>query len=397
MVKKNSKVATIEEIEEEIVLPPLTSFIETDCVGFDLALTNGKGLPEGGNILLFAPPGCGKTTLISDVVRRLLAKHECAGIPFRVVYIDSENSLTLLNCIGKDPKNPNELGLQKYITVVPESGEIPYKPQQLIYYPNLCSFKEAEEVYNRFIEEDNVKENKDIKIIVVDSLTNLISSTLLEADVDKADYGSNARERLRFYQKWMRRTRNKGITVLYTSQMRQKQNASAYEDPLRAAVTKADEHNMDIIAKLSKSTDSKKVVLKKVKQHTIDGVIEKQTRYILKMATTKVAGAKNRVWDAVDVEMLVKPGCKILNAFTVFNMLVENGFYKKLNATTFQVAEEFKVAFADIDLSNTTIDKKELMTLTSLNIGRIVEYLRNNGMYTAVIGELEELDDGILC
>lgn len=385
---------TKEKVKVNDVVVPLTSFIETGCIGLDLALSNGKGIPEGGNILLFAMPGSGKTTLIADILRRLLKKYEAIGIPYRAVYIDSENSNVLLNCMGKDAND--EQGLSKYITNAEVGRPVEYKEHQLIYYPNINLFSQAEEIFAKYTLEDEEKENQDVRIIIVDSLTNLTSTTLAEVAVDKADFGSNAKERTRFYGKWLSKTRGKNITTIYTSQVRQKQNATAYEDPNRPAVTQADEHNMDVIMKLMKSTDSKRVPLKKVKQKTIDGVVERQTRYILKLSSKGPAHTKNRIWDAVDVDILVKPGCKILNAYTLFNMLEMNNLYKRVNATTFTVSDELRVAFPDVDFGDDKgIAKKDLNVITSVNRGRFVEYLKTNNLYSAVVGEIEDLDDGL--
>jgi len=390
--KKNVEAKTVEIFDKHI-----KSYIETGCVGFDLAVSNGRGLPEGSNLLMFAPPGCGKTTLIADILRRLLKTYELIGVPFRVVYIDTENSKSLLECMGKDPKDPSEIGLKKYITEIHRGEDPDYLPQQLLYYPNVSSFTETEEIYDRYLNNDDQKENQDVKIIVVDSLTNLVSTTLKEVAVDKPDFGSNARERTRFYGKWMARTREKNVTVIYTSQMRQKQNASAYEDPYRAAVTKADEHQMDVIMKLSKSVDSKRTVLKKVKQKTIDGIVEKQTRYVLKLITAKAQATKNRLWDAVDVECLVKPGCKILNAFTVFNLLEQNGLFRRINSINYSATPELAAAFPDIDFGDLEKGqpKRDLNIITSRNMGRFIEYLKNNGLYSATVGIVEDLDDGL--
>ena len=388
-----------EEVKETATQDaPLTSFIETDCVGVDLAISNGKGIPVGGNILIYGEPGAGKSTLIADILRRIFIKYEAMGKPFRALYIDSENSLSLLNCMGKRSLNdPNDLGLQKYITVAHLGKPFEYKPQQLIYYPNIHSFTEIEEIYDLYLNNATEKEHKDVKIFVVDSLTNLVSTTLQEAAVDKADFGSNARERNRFYGKWLWQTRQQGVITIYTSQMRQKQNATAYENPLKAAVTPADKHNMDVIMQLSKITDSKRVALKKIKQKTIDGVVDVLPRYILKLSTKKTGATKNRIWDAVDVEILVKPGSRVLNSYTVFNMLEENGFYKAQKAGIYTVDSAFKEAVPSIDFKDAdgTVSKKDLNAITSVNLKMLEEFLKLNNMYKATIGEIEEPDDGL--
>ena len=49
-----------------------TVYIESGNVGLDIALTDGKGIPLGANIMLFGLPGTGKTTLIGDFLKRIL-------------------------------------------------------------------------------------------------------------------------------------------------------------------------------------------------------------------------------------------------------------------------------------------------------------------------------------
>ena len=58
---------------------PDTSFIETGNIGFDMALSNGLGLPIGSSVLLWAAPACGKTTLFADVSKRLIKIHKSKG------------------------------------------------------------------------------------------------------------------------------------------------------------------------------------------------------------------------------------------------------------------------------------------------------------------------------
>ena len=43
----------------------ITTYQETGVIGFDLAISNGRGLPVGGCILMYSAPGSGKSTLLN--------------------------------------------------------------------------------------------------------------------------------------------------------------------------------------------------------------------------------------------------------------------------------------------------------------------------------------------
>lgn len=391
---KTKKTETTAEAEPLRVKSSLNEFEETGCVGFDLAISDGKGLPVGSSILFFALPGCGKSTLISDVLWRLLAKAKAQGLPYRVHYIDSENSLSLLSCIGKDPKNPSIIGLEEFITVYENEDDAFYKPQQLIYHPNIDSFEKVEEVYDNSINKRDEEFNKDIKIIVVDSLTNLTSKALLEAEVSKADFGSDAKERYRFYKKWLNRARHVGITSIFTSQVRQKQGATPYEDPHRPAVTEGDKHFMDVIAKLVKNTNSQRNSLKKIVQKTIDGVIEWQDRFQIRISTFKENNTKSREGRYPDVTILVQHGRRVLNSFTLFNMMEAHGFIKMVNSKTGHFTQEFVDFIKSSEVTTDDLPVKELRIYITNNPQKIREFLKLKGKYTAIVGEIEESDDG---
>ena len=75
-------------------------YLQTGNLGFDLALTDGKGIPIGGSILLWSTPGVGKTTVVGDICKRLLLQTEGSEEPFRIMYIDTEGSKELLYHLG---------------------------------------------------------------------------------------------------------------------------------------------------------------------------------------------------------------------------------------------------------------------------------------------------------
>ena len=66
---------------------PDTKFLETGNIGFDMALSNGLGMPLGSSILIWAEPACGKTTLFADVSKRLIKLHKAKGEVFKVLKV----------------------------------------------------------------------------------------------------------------------------------------------------------------------------------------------------------------------------------------------------------------------------------------------------------------------
>ena len=80
----------LDDIVNKSMTDADTQYTETCNVGFDLALTNGKGLPRGTSVLFYADPACGKTTLLADVSKRLIQVTQGTEEPFKVLYIASE-------------------------------------------------------------------------------------------------------------------------------------------------------------------------------------------------------------------------------------------------------------------------------------------------------------------
>ena len=386
------KVDVAKEVAEPKA-PKEVEFIETGDIGLDLALTNGKGIPLGSNIMFFGKPGHGKTTIFGDMIKRLLVRYQKANIPFRIHYIDSENSRELLTSLGVfDFVYDNE----------------DYAPQQVIYHPNVQTFEEAEEILDRIVGkivkdklvvDKNDVWRKDVKLIFIDSMTNLISKTQLANNVDKADYGDNAKARKKFYLKYLARLREFGSTTFWTSQVSVKQNIlNQYEDPNKLAASEFDQHNMEIIVKLVKSTDSKRTELKKVKVMTIDGEQEVQTRYITKLYPGQVQYTKNRFGQDIPVEILVKPGKYVINAFTIKNVLEMNKCIKMLDKDTWTMCDDLATYLGpDVlkDLDPKALSPRDVNIICSNNTGKLVKYAKDREIYKVTVGEAKEPDDGL--
>ena len=248
----------LDDIANKSMKDMETKFTETCNVGFDLALTNGKGLPEGTSVLFYADPACGKTTLLADVSKRLIQVTEGSEEPFKVLYLASEGSRELLKLIGLGP----------YM----ESG-------QFIYVERPLCWRDVETFYEAVLQ--GYKNYKGVKLIVIDSINNILSDQNQVKSVADGDFGTKARERTGFYAKYLPRCAELGISTFLIAQVRQKPEAGMYEDPKKAAASFPDLHNVEIVIKCSKKvskTETKKVVTK-----TVFGEVKEQTKYIMSL------------------------------------------------------------------------------------------------------------------
>ena len=354
-----------------------TEYIETGCVGFDLALTNGNGIPTDAMISMFAPPGVGKTTITADLIYRVLDRTEQEKINFKVLYIDIEGSRGLLQ----------SMGLQRFI----DSGTLLLRDTKAL--KGDISFDKVEELYQKVLKGE--EEYKNVKMIVIDSLTGVTSKTLLEASVDKADFGSNAKERERFYRKYVPKLKEKNIINIFICQVRRNQGAAnnPYASQTRAATSELDQHWMDFIIKFGKKESASNTGITKVKIVTAEGVQEVTKRYLLGM-TTKGDGCKNRFGDMPQLTMLVERGKRIINTFSI----------RKLLETVKYVSKEGKKWKMHTDLCNLIkhedyIDKEltefECNTAIRENILTIKQFLKDQGLYKAIISEETIDDDGM--
>lgn len=354
-----------------------SEYIETGCVGFDLALTNGKGIPAGSMISMFAPPGVGKTTISADILYRVLDKMESEKKDFKAVYIDVEGSRELLR----------SMGLQRFI----DSGSLLLKDTDAL--KGDISFDKVEEIYQAVLEGKD--EYKNVKMIIIDSLTGVTSKTLLEASVDKADFGSNAKERERFYRKYVPKLKQKKIINIFICQVRRNQGASnnPYASQTRAATSELDQHWMDFIIKFAKKESASNTGITKVKVVTAEGVQEVTKRYLLGM-TTKGDGCKNRYGDMPQITMLVERGKRIINTFTM-RKLLETLKYVSKEKKTWKFHSDLCTLIGHEDYIDKELTEYECNTAIRENILVIKKFLKDQDLYKAVISEETIEDDGM--
>lgn len=310
-------------------------YLQTGNLGFDLALTDGKGIPIGGSILLWSTPGVGKTTVVGDICKRLLLQTEGSEEPFRIMYIDTEGSKELLY----------HLGLKEFM----DSKRFLYVSKPLMSWDLISAYYEA--VLRDF------EEFTGIKLVIIDSITNVLSNANLDKTGSEGDFGSKAKERYFFYSKYLMQCKEKGVTSFLISQARTNKDSGPYGDPDKAAVANGDMHAVDIILKCSKIT-SKGEIKAVSKETNFGGNVKAVEKYILKMDSQTGKG-KNRFWDGLPAETVVFRGKCCDNTYTLRSLLIGSGYIKQSGAW-YSVDEKV------CELLNIETSKKQLKVLNQI-------------------------------
>lgn len=331
-----------------------TVYMESGNIGFDMALSNGKGIPVGSSTLLWADPGCGKSTALADVSRRLLKKHKDQGIPFKVLYLAVEGSRQLMR----------DIGLAEYMD-----------SQDFIYVEKPLCWRQIEQFYDAVLGGKH-KVYKDVKVIIIDSVNNVLSDANLNKSVADGDFGTKAKERGLFYSKYFPQCRGAGVTTFLIAQVRQNQDAGAnpYMDKRKAAVSWADRHNVDIIIKCSANTSSKDA--KKVITKTAFGENKDILGWIFKMDSSG-SSCKNRYFKGLAAEMYLSKGKGADNAYAIRKFLEFNGFIKA-SGGWLSFSKELCETF---NIPEGNLRREVVMDIIRNNMGAFVEFLKNMGLY----------------
>ena len=383
MAKTKEKLGNIKTVSLEDLAP---TFRETGCVPMDLALTNGKGMPVGASILMYAPAGVGKTTIFADMCRNLLESSLAKGEEYKIVYVDVEGSRNLLL----------SMGLGKYMI----SGN-------LILKEGAITFAQLEDIYAKILawheldseDSKNSKkldpEYKDVKLIIVDSLSQVQSQALMEKGVDDGDFGSNAKERSRFYPKYFARCKACGVTNMYIAQMRVNVNAVGMFDPKeKPAVSTSDLFNYDIIIKASKSENNQNKDIAKISVQTAFGKTELQNRCIVTLKSSRGKDVKNRYCTLPDMPLMVEYGKRVVNSYTLREMLIGLGFVIDKGSGYYSITADLAEGLGlDMDLDK-SYRKKDINVMVSQNIDKILLYLKSKDKYKLLV-EDANYDDGL--
>ena len=357
---------TIEDSVENIE----PTYLETYNIGFDFALTNGKGIPLGTSVMFYAEPGCGKTTLLGDVCLRLINNAKNNKEEFKVLYIATEDSKELLKSIGLEDA---------------------MRDGTFIYAKKDWCWKQVEAFYEGVLQ--GYGKYKGVKLIVIDSMNTVLSEANKSKSVTEGDYGSRAKERSAFLSKYLPVCSERGITSFLITQVRQVQNlTNPYQDPKKAAAAFADFHLVEMVVKCMKKADAKDA--QKAEVQTIFGEVQEQTKYIMKL-NSSATSCKNRFFRGTPSEVLVVKGKGIDNTYVVRKLLEGNGYVK---ATGGYYSFD-KTMQELLKAPKEKIRREECNRIVEANIGTIVDYLKRAGQYklelsTEIVeGELVEDED----
>lgn len=357
-VKKSTKVASFTNeqrawLKDILAEDKPVEYVETGNVGLDLVLSDGKGLPMGSSTLFWARPGSGKTTVVVDTAKRLIQKYKGTDTPFKVLYLGVEDSRGLLTAMGMD----------EYM-----------QTHDFIYISRQFCWRQVETLYEMVLSKEPGLE--DVKLIVVDSINNVLSDQNQSHSVGDGDYGTRAKERSSFYSKILPLCKERGVSSFFISQARKKQDAgnSQYAEKNRAAVTDVDLHNVDIILKCSahsKSTDAEDLVVK-----TAFGEDKVNLRRVFKM-DPKAQDCKNRYISGNTVELLYEKGSRVLNFFAV-KKLLEVHKLLKINSQWHSFDPEICSTFG---ITTNKVQRKEANEIIETHIGEFIDLLKNMGKY----------------
>lgn len=363
--------ALMDELNSWAEPEPETEFVETGNIGFDMAVSNGRGLPLGSSILFWGAPGCGKTTLFADVARRLIKAYKANGETFRVLYLAVEGSKELIKSIG----------LKEYMD-----------SRDFIYIERRFSWGQIESLYEAVLAGKG--QYKDVKLVVIDSINNVLSEQNIKNSVASGDFGTKAKERNNFWAKYLPICKQKKISTFMVAQMRQKQDAgmSAFAEKEKAAASFSDLHNADVIFKCKRLTgnkDSAKAITK-----TAFGENKDIVKYVLMLDPTNAA-SKNRIDRTYQCEILLEKGFGAHNYYAVRKMLILHGFLKE-NGAWYSFSKEVCEGLGITDKKMYLNAANEII---QDNIGAFVNLLKETGCYSIIsknskIEEISENEDG---
>lgn len=355
----------------------IPTYIETGVLGFDLAISNGKGLPVGGCILMYSGKGSGKSTLCADIARRLLEKHEKAKLPYKCLYIDVEGGskgLALNN------------GLSKFVSE--EHGK------RLLYRKSKrTTWNDIEKIFKLIV--DKEEPFKDVKLVIIDSLSVIMSEAMADEKkaINAGDFGSGAKDRGNLFNKYLLELKSKGVSFLLIAQQRQKQGASQFEDQKRAATSDTDDHIVDCILKLTRSGGGNDKETKKVE--VVSAATGEKEKIATQFYCAIQAPEKNRFCAGLPrVKVLVRTGQGIVNRYTMRNLLRENKFLKETGtgkSMKVSISDEV-LAFVGDDTFTQESDSRTTNAWIARNIEQLKEFLKSKDKYRMIpdITQLQE-------
>lgn len=351
---------SIEMLENDDCEDLKTSYLETGDIGFDMVLSNGKGLPVGASVLLWAAYASGKTTLVGDMIKRLIKTHKAKGEVYKALYLDVEGSKDLLIAMG----------LGEYI-----------KSHDLIYVGKGLRWRNIEPFMEAILA--NKPPYDGVKLVVIDSVTNILSDSNENKSVADPEFGTKAKERGNFYNKYLPKLKEAGINSIFISQIRQNQDATfAFAEKKRAAITDGDKHNVDIIIKCKANLMHKDT--EKIESKTAFGTDKTVSRYILELDPTH-SSCKNRYAKTHRCEVMIDKGVGVQNFYALRKLLTFHDFVTE-SGGWFGYSQAF-CDFLGIPVPDKKLRKEEVNELIEQNMGKIVAFLKENGCYSVASPE----------
>ena len=166
-------------------------FTPSGSIILDAIVSNGRGLPSGTFIEIASESGCGKSTMCFHIAKKYCSQGK------RVIYIDTES--------GVNGNQVDCFGLRKYV------DEMLFIPVRLQTYGEVDDFL------------CKVLEDKEVELIIYDSITATVPGRLTEKNVDEMNEpGVAARLQSNFMQKFKARFKNSNKTVIFVNQLRTK-------------------------------------------------------------------------------------------------------------------------------------------------------------------------------
>lgn len=167
----------------------LDDVIKTHIKPFDMHADGG--VLRGDMIEIAGDTGTGKSTLITEA-----CAHIC-GQGYKVMYLDFE----------RGQKTTEK-------SIIANVGLLPYiENGQFILRRDLITYTHLEEAYTYAFEND-------IDFVIIDSMTAVISTSMLEGNIEKAVIGVDARLQTNFVRKYKALGAMNGVTTIFISQVR---------------------------------------------------------------------------------------------------------------------------------------------------------------------------------
>ena len=275
--------------------------IKTGILPLDIILNNSFEL--GGCYAISSPPGGGKSTLTLQICRML-----CSAGRF-VYYVDIEQ--------GVKEEQLKGAGLDKYMEPIDGEDYPRFQITNQVYAYNDC-----QDVIRDII---NMKKEDKCKfeVVITDSLSSLVSETVLEGKADAATMAVDARPLSKVIKSIRGPLGVEGITLFNIVQAASNIGGGLYASEWVAKVTKAIEHAVDALILLEHPQFNSYKIFGKKK--TPSGEEDIEIGYWGKIYTTKGRSGLNRI--KLNIPMIAGKGAD--NIMFLKRVLLDTGVFVK--------------------------------------------------------------------